>query len=228
MNHLATNHAPEPLVIDGARPLSAEAVQSLNELCAQAEDALLGTPVVLRVSGAPAAAAVPTLPTAPLALVNKWERALRRLERLDVPTVALATGDCGGTALEALLATDYRIADPATRLLPGDADGVWPGMALYRLTNQAGLAATRRSVLFGTAIPAEHALTLHLLDQLADDPSAALATIADTLTATAGAGLAIRRQLMHDAATTSFEEALGRHLAACDRVLRQATAEVAS
>jgi|SRR5882757_1224407 len=36
---------------------------------------------------------------------------------------------------------------------------------------------------------------------------------------------AIRRQLMYDAATTSFEEALGAHLAACDRMLRQASSE---
>lgn len=93
-------------------------MQALNALCDRAEDADGHAPVVLRVSGAP------TGPTAtpPLPLVNKWERALRRLERLDRPTVALVGGDtggdCGGTAVEALLATDYRIAHPATRLLP--------------------------------------------------------------------------------------------------------------
>nr|WP_280692152.1 enoyl-CoA-hydratase DpgB [Kitasatospora sp. GAS204B] len=219
------NHTLQPLLIDGAQPLSAETVQALNALCSQAEDGVLGTALVLRVGGVPATG--PTEPPA-LALVNKWERALRRLERLDLPTIALATGDCGGTALEALLATDHRIADPATRLLPAGADGVWPGMALYRLVHQAGVAPARRSVLFGTAIPAERALALHLLDQLADDPSAALAATVDSLTTAAGAGLGIRRQLMHDAATTSFEEALGRHLAACERLLRRTATGVAS
>jgi isomerase DpgB len=33
--------------------------------------------------------------------------------------------------------------------------------------------------------------------------------------------MAIRRRLMLDAATAAFEDALGRHLAACDRALRQ-------
>ncbi|MFJ2193368.1 enoyl-CoA-hydratase DpgB [Kitasatospora sp. NPDC087861] len=218
-------HTPEPLLIDGGRPLSPETVQALNALCDRAEDADGHAPVVLRVSGAPTA---PTA-TPPLTLVNKWERALRRLERLERPTVALVGGDtggdCGGTAVEALLTTDYRIAHPATRLLPpAGPDGVWPGMALHRLANQAGAAATRQVVLFGTAVPTWQALTMHLLDELADDPAAALADAADLLAA-AGPGLSIRRQLMLDATTTGHEEALGRHLAACDRVLRRAAAE---
>ncbi|WP_280664548.1 MULTISPECIES: enoyl-CoA-hydratase DpgB [unclassified Kitasatospora] len=225
------NRTTESLLVDGSRPLSPETVQALNALCDRAEDGGAQAPLVIRVSGAPTAQSAQSAQSATLALalVNKWERALRRLERLDLPTVALATGDCGGTALEALLATDHRIADPATRLvLPADADGVWPGMALYRLANQAGVAATRQAVLFGSAIPAERALALHLLDQVADDPSAALADAVESLTAGAGAGLAIRRQLMLDAAITGFEEALGRHLAACDRMLRRAAAEVLS
>ncbi|QMU70590.1 enoyl-CoA-hydratase DpgB [Streptacidiphilus sp. P02-A3a] len=223
-DHTTVNHTTEPPLIDGARPLSAETVQALNELCGRAEDAAgsgVRTPLVLRVGGAPVPAAVPA---PPLALVNKWERALRRLERLDLPTVALVSGDCGGTALEALLATDHRIATPGSRLLlPAAADGLWPGMALYRLANQAGIAATRQAVLFGGALPAERALALHLLDRLAADPSAALADDAESLAAASG-GIAIRRQLMLDAGTTSFEEALGRHLAACDRLLRRTAA----
>jgi isomerase DpgB len=213
------NHAPEPqLMVDGSRPLTLDTIQALNALCDQAEDTGNRAPLVLEVTGVPA-----TAPTTPLVLVNKWERALRRMERLDLPTFALVAGDCGGTALEVLLATDHRIADRATRLVVcADEAGVWPGMALYRLTNQAGVAATRRAVLFGAAIPAEQALALHMVDEIADDPSAALAGGVERLMASAGAGLAIRRQLMLDASTTSYEEALGRHLAACDRVLRQA------
>jgi isomerase DpgB len=214
----------QTLAVDGSQPLTLDTVKLLNELCDRAEDAVGArdyAPLVLRLSGAPTAPAAPPLP-----LVNKWERALRRLERLDVPIVALAEGDLGGIALEVLLAADYRIATPDARLLPPvAADGVWPGMALYRLANQAGILATRRAVLFGTAIDAEQALAMQLIDQLADDPAAALVASAQPLLAAAGSGLAIRRQLMLDAGTTSFEEALGRHLAACDRVLRQAAVE---
>ncbi|MFE9425693.1 enoyl-CoA-hydratase DpgB [Kitasatospora sp. NPDC006697] len=218
--------SPQQLTLDGSRPLTLDTVQALNAFCDAAEDAAHGgdpaEPLVLRLNGAPAGPAAPVL-----AVVNKWERAVRRLERLERPTVALATGTVGGTALDVLLATDYRIGGTGTRLLPAAAvDGVWPGMALYRLTNQAGVTAARRAVLFGTAIEAGQALALHLLDQLADDPAAVLPAAARALAAAGGSGVGIRRQLMLDASTTSFEEALGRHLAACDRVLRQGTLEV--
>ncbi|SEL97815.1 enoyl-CoA-hydratase DpgB [Streptacidiphilus jiangxiensis] len=219
------NSTPAPqLTLDGSQPLTPATVQALSALCDAAED-LPGAaaPLVVTVAGAPA-----TRADVPLPLVNKWERAVRRLEKLAVPTVALVTGDCGGTALDVLLATDVRIATPDARLVPlagADTDErrpdeVWPGMALYRLANQAGIAATRRAVLFGDPIDAERACALHLFDELAADPAAALGPVLDKLKG--GAGTGIRRQLMLDAGTTSYEEALGRHLAACDRTLRAA------
>jgi isomerase DpgB len=206
------------VTVDGAEPLSLETVHALSALCDRCEDAGPDAVAVLVVSGHASASA----DSPALALVNKWERALRRLERLDVPTVALVSGSCGGTALDALLATDHRIAAPGTRLeLSATADGVWPGMALYRLTNQLGLARTRRNVLFGAPIDAERGLELGLFDQVADEPAEAFAALVEALGRATCSGLAVRRQLMLDATTTSFEEALGRHLAACDRALRE-------
>ncbi len=79
-------------------------------------------------------------------------------------------------------------------------------------------------MLFGTPIEATEALALCLVDELADDVVTALAAATELTGAVSGAELAIRRQLMLDAATVSFEDALGRHLAACDRALRQASA----
>jgi isomerase DpgB len=46
--------------------------------------------------------------------------------------------------------------------------------------------------------------------------------LADQVASWAGAELAIRRQLMDEASWMSFEDALGPHLAACDRALRRA------
>jgi isomerase DpgB len=213
--------------LNGAEPLTLATVRTVNELCDRAQDTAMAGPIVLRLGGTPAGSvrgdgSVPPVPA--LAVVTKWERALRRLERLDRAVIAVAGGagyghDCGGAALEALLVADFRIAAPAVRLImPSGPGGVWPGMALYRLVSQSG-AATRRTVLLGAPITASAALAVHLLDEVVDDPENALAELCEPL-AEAAAGLAVRRQLMLDAGNVSFEEALGRHLAACDRVLR--------
>ncbi|HKS43666.1 MAG TPA: enoyl-CoA-hydratase DpgB [Amycolatopsis sp.] len=214
------------LRIDGTVPLSIDAVKAVEELCAHTE-AHDGTGAVpIRMSGAPVTS---WTGGADVALVSKWERAVRRLERLGAITVAVAEGDLGGLALDVLLATDYRIAAPDTRLVVPVEDGVsWPGMATYRLARQAGIAAVRRAVLFGHPIEAGEAVTLSLLHEVAEDPAALLAEVTEELAAVPGRELAIRRQLIHDAVATSFEDALGVHLAACDRALRRSSPGVVS
>ncbi|RSN71750.1 MULTISPECIES: enoyl-CoA-hydratase DpgB [Actinomadura] len=203
--------------IDGAAPLSAAVVLEMNELCDRVEGP--GGPglVVLEVGGAPG----PSRDGLTTSLVTKWERTLRRLERLPAVTVAVASGDVGGTALDALLATDVRIAAPDARLLAGAAGAAtWPGMALFRMAHQAGTAAVRHTVLFGAPVGAAEAVAAGLVDETTTDPDAAVAEAAARFGGFAGPELAIRRQLMFDAATTGFEDALGAHLAACDRALR--------
>jgi isomerase DpgB len=212
--------------VDGSCSLSAELVTALGALCDRAEDRGDRNAVIFHVSGAPGE---PADEDVAVALVSKWERALRRLERLPAATISVASGECGGVALEVLLATDYRIATASVRLLmPTRAGETWPGMVLYRLARQGGTAAVRRAVLFGVPIAAADAVTMHLIDELTSDTPGALAAAAQLAGAVPGAELAIRRQLMHEAQAVSFEDALGAHLAACDRVLRRASAGVAS
>ncbi|MFG2378313.1 enoyl-CoA-hydratase DpgB [Streptomyces sp. NPDC048504] len=211
-----------PLRIDGRQPLSAHTVAAVTAACEAAEDLDGRASVVVHVSGAPGG---PLPDGLTVSLVSKWERVLRRLERLPATTVAVADGDCGGPALDVLLATDHRIATTTVRLVvPVEGGGTWPGMALYRLAGHGTHAAPiRHAVLYGTPVSAADALALHLVDELTDDVPEALRLAADRARAVSGTELAIRRQLLHEAAGTSFEEALGAHLAACDRVLRRAT-----
>lgn len=210
--------------IDGTLPLSADVVAEVAALCDAVEDGGAHRAVVVRTSGTPRE---PWRGDMTVGLVSKWEQVLRRFERLPAVTVAVADGDCGGTALDVLVATDYRIATSATRLsLPVVAGAPWPGMALYRLARR-GAAAARRAVLFGAPIGAADALAADIVDEVTDDPAAALAAVTRRAGDVDGTELAIRRQLMSDAASTSFEEALGGHLATCDRALRRAS-EVAS
>ncbi|MEU0031513.1 enoyl-CoA-hydratase DpgB [Streptomyces sp. NPDC006335] len=209
--------------VDGRLPLSAELVAAFEVLCDRAEDRADRGSVILHVSGAPAE---PSDEGITVALVSKWERALRRFERLPAATVAVASGECGGVALEALLATDYRIGTDSLRLLMArQALATWPGMALYRIVRQAGSAAARRAVLLGIPIMAADAVAMRLIDELTVDTQTALTAAMRLAEAIPGSELAIRRQLMHDASVISFEEALGAHLAACDRALRLSSAE---
>ncbi|MFD6309261.1 enoyl-CoA-hydratase DpgB, partial [Streptomyces sp. NPDC060223] len=199
------------LTVDGREPLSAATIQDVQEICDRAESR--GDTGILTVSatGAPEGDWTGGLD---VMLVSKWERALRRLERLPMAIVAVATGDCGGTALDAFLAADVRAATHGTRLLVGlDAAGTWPGMAGYRLVQFAGTARIRKAVLFGLPIEGPEALRLGLVDELVHDPAVAVAAAAGLTSGLSGKELAIRRQLLFDAATTPFEDALGPHLA---------------
>ncbi|MFJ5548004.1 enoyl-CoA-hydratase DpgB [Streptomyces sp. NPDC093225] len=207
-----------------AEPLDSAAVRKLTEICDRVEDAGTGDVLLVRLHGGPPADGVRSGPRVPdVHLVNKWERAVRRMERLPVATVALATGECAGLAAEVLLATDHRVAGPDLVLRLPTSDGVtWPGMALFRLAHQVGVHRARAAALFGAPTTAAKALALGLVDEVADDPDQALAAAVKAFQGARAADVAVRRRLLMDAATTSFEDALGSHLAACDRALRPA------
>jgi (S)-3,5-dihydroxyphenylglycine transaminase len=201
--------------VDGRQPPSSEAIADIDAACCAAEDRDEYGRVIVHVSGTPRRSWAGELT---LARVSRWERALRRLERLPVTTIGVASGDCGGIALDALLATDYRIGTPSVQLLlPVEAGAIWPGLALYRLVQQAGAAAVRRTVLLGAPIGGPSALALNLIDELTDN----IAIAVEAVPSVSGPEIAIRRRLMLDAGVVEFDDAFGAHLAACDRILRR-------
>jgi isomerase DpgB len=77
-------------------------------------------------------------------------------------------------------------------------------------------------VLRGAEIAADRALAIALVDEVtdrADDVDAVVNAAVASLSQVSGVELAVRRRLLIEAPTTSFEDALGTHLAACDREL---------
>lgn len=199
-----------------------ESVAAVEAACAAAESNNGTAMLTVQVTGTPGKDWTHGLN---VALVSKWERSLRRIERLSVTTVAVASGECGGLALDVLLATDYRIATPDIRLsLLVDGEATWPGMAIFRLAQQSGGSRLRRAILFGAHLDARECVDLGLVDELTDHPDLALTAAAEMVSGLSGRELAVRRQLMFEAPATSFEDALGRHLAACDRALRRSAA----
>ncbi|MYV98433.1 enoyl-CoA-hydratase DpgB [Streptomyces sp. SID3343] len=207
---------------DEQRPTPA-LIAAVEALCDSTDNAVGQPPAVLRL-GSRSTPSAPAEPSTGLAihLVSRWERALRRLERIGAVTIAVAEGRCAGPALEALLSCDYRIATRDLRLEPSTTLGEpWPGMVVHRLANQLGVARARQLVLFGTGMSAAQALEVGLVDELTDDVPTAVATRIALLRPLTGSEVAIRRRLLLEATATSFEDALGAHLAACDRTLRR-------
>lgn len=208
------------LEVDSTIPL-ATLTARLNTLCGRAEDQQDETTVLLRLGNtSPAHRAWP----GPVGIdeVNRWERAVRRLEQLSTVTIAVTAVSCGGPALDLLLATDYRIGVTGMRLLLPVSDGhFWPGMAVHRLVAQIGAARARQLVLWGDEVTGDRALHLGLIDELSVDPIETSRAARVMLGRAAGPELAVRRRLLLEAASSSYEDALGAHLAACDRELRR-------
>ncbi|AWS44276.1 enoyl-CoA-hydratase DpgB [Streptosporangium sp. 'caverna'] len=207
---------------------SDDIIFKVSELCDRAEDSAVPRPVVLELAGPDPDAQAVTGWTKDVSvtLVNKWERVVRRLEWLGVPTIALVSGECSGQSLDLLLATDYRIGAPDVRLGVARSEGMlWPGMALHRLVQQFGMATARRMALFGRRLTAREALELGLLDEVTEDTAAAAAVVVGQAGELAGTELAVRRRLLLEAVVSSYEEALGGHLSAVDRTLRKGRAD---
>ncbi len=209
------------LEVDDRRSLR-ELTGLLQSVCAQAEERRSPSVIVLRLGTTP-----PVERSWPgdvgVQDVNRWERAVRRLEGLGAVTIAVAGDTCGGPALDVLLAADYRIATVNLQLLLPVNDGhFWPGMAVHRLVHQVGVARARQIVLWGDELSARRALDAGLVDEITADAAEAIQAAVVLLGRAAGDELRVRRQLLLEAAATSFEDALGPHLAACDRQLRWA------
>lgn len=175
--------------------------------------------LVMRIDGGPP----PSWPDAAVGLVTKWEQALRRVERLNAVTVAVAQGLCAGCGFELLLTADFRLMDQHGQLkVPAFAGHPWPGMGLYRLTQQAGVGHARRWALFGGELSAESAVRIGLIDEASSDIAASIVSLPGRFQGFRGKDVAVHRQLMFEAPMTAYETALGAHMAATERVLRAA------
>lgn len=151
--------------------------------------------------------------------VKGWERALHLVERSPAATVALFGQQVGGAALEVGLACDFRIADPGSQVIWHNDGAVWPGTALFRLVQLIGPAQTIRLTLLGEPVRANAALVSGLVDVITDNPEAEVETLRTAVARLDD--LRVVRQLIAEAAHTSYDEALGAHLAACERYLRR-------
>ncbi|HEY2504466.1 MAG TPA: enoyl-CoA hydratase-related protein, partial [Mycobacterium sp.] len=93
------------------------------------------------------------------------------------PLVAVAQGWCMTLGIELLLAADIRIAAAGTRFTQLEVRrGIYPfGGATIRLPREAGWGNAMRWLLTGDEFDAAEAHRIGLVQEVADDPAAALA-----------------------------------------------------
>jgi isomerase DpgB len=208
------------LEVDGAQPL-AELTAIVGAACDRIDARDTSSAIVLRLGMTrPDRGSWPG--DVPIHAVNRWERTLRRLQRLAALVIAVADGTCGGPALELLLSADHRIATPRLVLVLPTSDGTfWPGMSIFWLVQHLGVAAARQIVMWGQDIPAARALELGLVDQVTERLDESVRLAVSLMGRVPTSELAVRRQLLFEATSATYEDALGVHLAACDRELRR-------
>lgn len=102
--------------------------------------------------------------------LREGHQALDALARLSVPVIAVLNGDCLGGGLELAACADLRIAEPHVKIgLPEPLLGVIPGWSgTQRVSRRFGAQLVRRMALFGQVFDAREALSLGLVDALAD------------------------------------------------------------
>lgn len=116
-------------------------------------------------------------------ITDDFQRVLNRLERIELPTIALLHGHCLGLAMELALACDIRIAAEGTRLgLPETRLGIIPDVGgTTRLTRLVGPARAKELIFTGRQFDAAFAEQWGLVNYVV--PPDALTAKADELVA---------------------------------------------
>ena len=216
------------LHLDGAQPLSDALVEKVAK-CITLTEEMESQPILcLCLSGsAEGAEPVPWPGRTNVQQVTKWERTLRKFERLDALTMILCEGQCSWLALELMMVADWRIASEYFTMSVGAADGaLWPSMSLRRLARQVGEGVARNLLLSGDNLDISSASKARIIDEVVLDGTSLVQATNAFLSKSRFVDFALRRMLLEESTSATYEDALGSHLAACDRALRRSSSLV--
>jgi enoyl-CoA hydratase/carnithine racemase len=143
------------------------------------------------------------------------ERAFRKLELLDAISVAAIHGYCLGGGVQLAVACDLRVGSSDAVLgLPAVNEGLFPGLAPFRLPRLVGLGTAARLILSGETVDADEALRLGLVDYVvpAGQFEADLQRILQTYLAAPRLAVVGSKRLLRQAFTSTWEEAYAQSL----------------
>lgn len=133
-------------------------------------------------------------------ITDEMQSVLTRLERLELPTIAMLHGYCLGLALELALACDIRLAAEGTQLgLPETRLGIIPDVGgTTRLTRLAGPARAKELIFTGRSIDAGLAEQWGIVNYVlpADQLEAKAGLLADEISAAAPLAVGMAKRVI--------------------------------
>jgi len=160
-------------------------------------------------------------------LYPKWEKCIGRFEKLKNVKVVTCPSGLTPLALELLMVADYRIVGTKIKLqLASTQLGIIPTTTLYRASKLFGIQLTKKLFLFGQTVEAHEGLSFGLFDEVSANTEDSAELMINSLTPEILENFSVRRRLISDSQTLSFNDALGSHLAACDRLFALNPAKV--
>ena len=120
-------------------------------------------------------------------------------ERCRKPVIAALQGYVFGVGLELALACDFRVAAPDVQLaLPEATIGMIPGSGgTQRLARLIGLSRAKDMIMRGRRIDAGEARALGLVNEVADDVDAAVASLCEELRRLSPLSLAMAKRVLN-------------------------------
>ena len=154
---------------------------------------------------------------------RRQEGGFRLLETMDKTVIAAIRGYCLGGGVQLAAACDIRVASGDSVIgLPAVDEGLFPGMAPYRLPRLIGKGRAASLILTGEQISAEEARGIGLVDHLVDAANFddQLGDVVDAYARAPRQAAAASKRLMARSYDAPFEAALRESEALLDECLR--------
>lgn len=154
---------------------------------------------------------------------RRQEGGFRLLETMDKTVIAAIHGHCLGGGVQLAAACDVRVASSDAVIgLPAIDEGLFPGMAPYRLPRLVGKGRAASLILTGRQIGADEAYRIGLVDHVVEAPHFAeqLAAVVDTYTRAPSGAAAASKRLIARSFDTPFEAALAESEELLDACLK--------
>ena len=159
---------------------------------------------------------------------ERFEKALRILEKMEKVVIVGMHGYCLGGALQLAMACDIRVSTADCQIgLPAIRESLVPGLGTWRLPRYIGWGRAKRLILGGENISGEEALNIGLVDHLAppEDFFSHLDQIAANYLKSCSLGSRMSKLLTNSAFDLDYDEFLDEYFRLQERTQYSMDAE---